>query len=214
MFRSRIVQFGVGAAFAFAVAAGSGLGVTAAHAADHKEAPGTQADKAADLADVYVFHASGKLTLVMTFAGATDPADPAPTYDDDVLYTFQLDRTADFLPDVSVECRFGKNRAGAWGVQVKNIPGATGPVSGAVGQTIDAGNGIKVYAGFRDDPFFFDLDGFRATLATGTLSFDNSRDFFAGRNVTAIVIEMNAADATGTGNTDLNVWATTARKPS
>lgn len=198
------------AGLALALAVG-GAFVAAVQAADHMEAPGTQADKAADLADVYAWHEAGKLVVAMTFAGLTE--DVAPTYDADVLYTFHLDRNADYIPDVNIECRFGQNRALAWGIQAKNIPGRTDPLSGAVNTNIDGGDGIMLFAGFRDDPFFFDFDGFVQTRDTGTLSFNNQRDRFAGLNVTAIVIEMDAEDATGAGESDLNVWATTARKP-
>jgi hypothetical protein len=89
-------------------------------------------------------------------------------------------------------------------------PGASGPVIGPVEKKIDGGLNARVYAGLRDDPFFFDLEGFRNTLATGTLSFDGSRDTFAGSNCTAIVLEMDLAAAQAGGAT-LQLWATTAR---
>jgi Domain of unknown function (DUF4331) len=212
MITTGLARNAAAAGLALALAVG-GASIAVVQAADHMEAPGTQADKAADLADVYAWHDAGKLVVAMTFAGLTDPPDVAPTYDANVLYTFHLDRNADYIPDVNIECRFGQNRAGAWGIQAMNIPGRTDPLSGAVDTNIDGGDGIMLFAGFRDDPFFFDFDGFVQTRDTGTLSFDNTRDTFEGRNVTAIVIEMDAEDATGTGESDVNVWATTARKP-
>ena len=69
----------------------------------------------------------------------------------------------------------------------------------------------SVYAGSREDPFFFDLDGFLATKMTETVSFDSANDSFAGLNVTAIVIEMDSAAAAG-GGTTLQAWVTTGRK--
>ena len=61
---------------------------------------------------------------------------------------------------------------------------------------------------------FFDLDGFRATLATGTLSFVNSRDSFAGTNLTAVVLEMPLSAATLAGSApNLRIWAASARLP-
>ena len=62
------------------------------------------------------------------------------------------------------------------------------------------------------DPFFFDLQGFTDTLGTGTLSFDDMRDGFAGQNVTAVVIEVPVAAAID-GNSSLSLWATSARLP-
>ncbi|MCA9729372.1 MAG: DUF4331 family protein, partial [Candidatus Eisenbacteria bacterium] len=68
-----------------------------------------------------------------------------------------------------------------------------------------------VFAGWRDDPFFFDLAGYQMTLQTGDLSFDSTRDSFAGLNVTAIVVEMDLSAALGSGS-KINLWATTGRK--
>ena len=64
------------------------------------------------------------------------------------------------------------------------------------------------WAGLREDPFFFDLTGFQETLSTGTVSFVNDRDFFAQKNISAIVIELETEDL---GGTTLQVWATTSR---
>lgn len=180
-----------------------------AFAADHNEAPGTQADQAADLADVYAWHTGNKLVAAVTFAGINASA-TGPVYDDDVLYTLHIDNNGDFVPDHNVYVRFGKNDDDEWGVQVENLPGSQ-TISGPVGTNLSAGGGRLVFAGWREDPFFFDLDGFRATLDSGTLAFNNERDFFAGRNVTAIVLEMDLAAAKGAGST-LNIWATTGRK--
>ena len=76
---------------------------------------------------------------------------------------------------------------------------------------VDADNeNVKAWAGLREDPFFFDLTGYQETLDTGTIAFDSNRDDFAGTNVTAIVIEMDAAAAAADG-TQLQIWATTGR---
>jgi hypothetical protein len=180
-------------------------------AADHNEAPGTMADNAADLADHYVWHTDeGKLVAVMTFAGLAEAGAP-PTYDPDVLYGFHIDNNADNTADIDIWCRFGTNSVmDEWGVQCLNIPGSAAPVEGLVDTNIDGGGGIMLYAGPREDPFFFDLDGYQATLMSGTLMFDSTNDSFAGLNVTSIVIEMDAAMAAG-GGTTLRTWITTGR---
>lgn len=181
-------------------------------AADHNEAPGTMADNAADLADFYMWHKDdGKLVVAMTFAGLAE-AGAAPTYDLDALYGFHIDNDADNVADIDIWCRFGTNMAmDEWGVQCLNIPGSAGPVEGLVDTNIDGGSGNMVYAGPREDPFFFDLDGYQATLMSGELMFDSMNDTFAGLNVTSIVIEMDAAMAAG-GGTTLQGWITTGRK--
>jgi hypothetical protein len=181
-------------------------------AADHNEAPGTTADNAADLADFYLWHNDeGKLVAVMTFAGLAEAGTP-PTYDVDALYGFHIDNNDDNVADIDIWCRFGTNMAmDEWGVQCLNVPGSAGPVEGPVETNIDGGGGIMVYAGGREDPFFFDLEGFQMSLMNMDLLFDNTRDFFAGLNVTAIVIEMDAATAAGDG-TELKAWITSGRK--
>lgn len=186
-----------------------------ATAADHAEAPGTRADPAADIADLYVWQEGDKLVAALTFAGGpvegVPTADQSGTYDEDVVYVFHIDNDGDNVSDIRVQTRFGRDGAGDWGVQVRNLPGISGAVSGPVETTIDAGNGLRIFAGLRDDPFFFDLEGFQATLASGDLAFDSARDSFAGLNVSAIVVEMDLDEATdGTGSA--NIWATTARK--
>jgi len=181
-------------------------------AADHSEAPGTQADQAADIADIYAWHEGNKLNTILTFAGLAAPvAGQSAMYDTDTIYTVHIDNDLDNASDIDVNVRFGKNSKGEWGVKVENLPGVSEAVVGAVETVLDAGNGMSVFAGLRDDPFFFDLEGFQATLMTGTLSFDGTRDSVAGLNSSAIVLEMDLAAARA-GNDKLNVWATTGRK--
>ncbi|QED28719.1 DUF4331 domain-containing protein [Microvenator marinus] len=199
-----------------AIAAAAGLYLTQTQpvdAADHTDPPdrvGTPGN-AADIGDIYAWHntAEGTLTVALTFSGPLAPAaDQAGNYDDDVLYAIHIDNTGDNVANHNIYARFGQNDLGDWGVRVEGIPGATAPVEGAVEATIDAGNDVKVWAGLRDDPFFFDLEGFQDTLSTGDLSFDNTRDSFAGANITTIVLEM-PLDAARGAETEFQVWATT-----
>ena len=189
------------------------------HAADHAEAPGAGADPAADIADFYAWHTDNDtLVAVVTFAGLGAPGDAA-VYDNDVLYGIHIDTDFDHEPDTNIWCRFGDNGLDAAdenfmrGVQCLNVPGAAGPLEGPVDgdPIVDADNeNVKAWAGLREDPFFFDLTGYQETLDTGTIAFDSNRDDFAGTNVTAIVIEMDAAAAAADG-TQLQIWATTGR---
>jgi hypothetical protein len=185
-------------------------------AADHRESAATQADRAADITDLYVWHNRqlGTLTAAIGIDGLRDPeAGQIGTYDDDVLVTLHIDQdpaSGDHEPEIEVRIRFGRSDSGAWGVKVENLPGADGVVVGSVEQVLRSGTRAKVFAGLRDDPFFFDLAGFQQTLASGTLSFTRE-DSFAGKNVTAIILDMDLAAARGAG-TVLDVWATTARK--
>lgn len=180
-------------------------------AADHTDPPDrVDAGDAADIGDIYSWHdADGMLTVVLTFAGPVAPsADQTGTYDEDVLYAVHIDNSGDNVANFDIFVKFGQNDLGDWGVQVQGLPGSTGPIVGPVESEISDAN-TKVWVGLRDDPFFMDLQGFLDTTSTGTLSFDPTRDFFAGLNITALVLEMPLSAAQG-GGTDLQVWATTA----
>lgn len=183
-------------------------------AADHTDPPAVANNTAADITDFYAYHrgtgANQTLVLVMTFAGLQAPVpDQTGTYDPDVLYAFHIDNTGtDNKADLTIYARFGKNRNDEWGVQIINLPGEAGPLVGPVEQTIQ-GTNSKAFVGLRDDPFFFDLTGYAQTLATNALSFDPTRDSFAGTNVTAIVLEIPMAAALG-GGSSLKVWGSTS----
>ena len=74
-------------------------------------------------------------------------------------------------------------------------------------------NGIKVFAGPRDDPFFFDLNQYKAIIAGTATSFNNpGTDAFAGTNVMALVVEVpKTLLGTVTGG-KVNVWVETKKK--
>lgn len=211
------VLLGLGgvAACAAGLAATSG---TFVDAADHLDPParvdGDTGDREADIGDIYAWHrgsgADRSLVAVLTFDGPNAPtADQDVPCDPNVLYTIQIDSDADRTADHSIRARFGEDDVGNCFVRVEGIPGVTGPIDAAVGTARTVGS-THVYAGLQDDPFFFDLQGFRETLMMGTLRFDPTRDSFAGQNISAIVVEFPLS-AIGAGDQVLDVWATTGR---
>jgi hypothetical protein len=187
---------------------------------DHKDGPSTTADPAIDITDLYAWHntASNTFDIDLNFAGLRTPGQPA-VYDDNTIYSIHINRSATTTfnnnTDVEIDVRFGKSPAGFWGVQVVGVPGAAGALSGGVESIITDGP-RKVYAGLRDDPFFFDLDGFHAALMNGNvLSMHSTHDSFAGTNVSAVVLEMSLSDVTVGGTLPhLSIWATSGRQPS
>lgn len=194
-------------------------------AADHAEAPAATADPAADIADVFLFRAEGRLVAAMTFSGAPVPRarvdGAAGRYDRDVVYAFEIDRDGDAVAEVRVLARFGQNGAGQWGVELENVPGAGARyLFGPVEEVVTSPGGLRFYAGLRDDPFFFDAQGFNATLASfgddsapdGEVLITSTRDSFADRNVTVVIFEMDLAAATG-GSDEILFWGTSARIP-
>jgi len=187
-----------------------------AQSADHLDPPtrtdpafDTTPDIPADIADVFAWADATNAYFAVTFAGPT--TSNVGFYDRDVLYTLNISTAAPATtPEVSINWRFGAatNGTGA-GVSVENLPGVTGVIQGPV-ETILSKDGVRAYAGVRDDPFFFDLQGFRDTRSTGTLMFNKNRNFFAGKNDTVVVLEIPKARLGGGANS-IDAWATTAR---
>ncbi|MES2787933.1 MAG: DUF4331 family protein [Pseudomonadota bacterium] len=190
----------------------AGVGIIAA---DHLDPPmrtdpamDSTPDRAADIADVYAWHTASSVIVAMTFSGPQATNLPA-TYDPDVLYSINIsNREPRTTTDIPIEVRFGRGGANQFGVSVTGLPGVTGAITGSVEQNL-VKDGVTVRAGLFDDPFFFDLQGFRDTTRTGSLQFSRTRDFFAGQNLTAVVIEI-PRDRIETGAL-VDVWGSTAR---
>jgi hypothetical protein len=186
-------------------------------AADHLDPPSrtdaavdSTPDKPADIADVYAWHTATSLIVAVTFAGPQSKTFAA-NYDRDVLYTINISTALPrSTPEFVITARFGADPTGPnskFGVQFAGIPGVTGTIEGPV-ETNLTKDGVTARAGLVDDPFFFDLQGFRTTQSTGNLAILNTRDFFAGQNDTMIIVEI-PRDRLGTNAVD--IWATTAR---
>jgi hypothetical protein len=76
---------------------------------------------------------------------------------------------------------------------------------------IGEGNGMKVFAGPRDDPFFFDLGAYQAIIGGTATSFNNpGTDTFAGTNVLSLVIEVPKSQLGSASS--INTWVTSNRK--
>jgi hypothetical protein len=74
----------------------------------------------------------------------------------------------------------------------------------------DVGNGIKVFAGQRDDPFFVNLGGIFSPLnVTGAAT--GAVDTLNGVNVHSIAIQVPKASVKGPNDSIIGVWATSKR---
>lgn len=220
------------AALAVTIAAIGAAGIARwAAAADHRDSMALTADPAADIADVYTFRSPtnpSNLVLVMTVSGLIPPSEAAiASFDRDVLYQFKIDNTGDAVEDLVIQAF----AAGGPNNQVMRFRGPEAPVSSGTHNSVLRGaqsgqvrvsnaaspivaerNGMKVYAGVRDDPFFFDFTQFQAILAGQASGFRNPGiDTFAGTNVLAIVVELPASRL---GGPNLKVWGTTSRPAS
>lgn len=187
-----------------------------ARTADHLDPPSRTdpavdptPDIAADIADIYAFHDDNFVYILDTFGGPSDPSLPA-FYDPRVLHTINISTTAPASsPEISMRFRFGPGQnPGEVGVQAVNVPGVPGEFVGPVEQVLNS-NGAMLFAGLRDDPFFFDSQGLRESRTTGTLAFNNQRSFFFGKNITVIAVAIPRSQLPA--DTTMHIWSTSAR---
>ena len=180
-----------------------------------------------DINDVYVFRApdnSHRTVLAMTVNPAINLF--GGNFGKNVRYIFNIDKNGDNKPDLAYVARFDRvERDGNQDYRIRKYTGkhardledgrivASGDTNGRNASTRD---GLKVWAGVRSDPFFFDLTGFIGTttlLKTGTavggdgLGQDPT-DFFANLNTNAIVISIPNSQLPD----KIGVWATTTYK--
>ncbi len=211
-FRSALV----GTALLAAIGGLSFAGYRSLTAADHLEPPlrtdpaaDNNPDKAGDIADIYLYYTADQLVLAVTFAGPQATTLPA-VYDPDMIYTLQLSNDGDpSSTEFPIEIRFGRDVNGNNGVRVSGLPGGL-TIEGPVETSLQSASGIRVRAGLYDDPFFFDAQGFRETRASGTLAFNNQRNFFAGQNITAVVLQI-PLDQVRNGNKLIDLWSEALR---
>ncbi|MGI9602365.1 MAG: DUF4331 family protein [Acidimicrobiales bacterium] len=192
--------------------AGLIVAANAGQAADHLDAPLVQEDGRTDLNDLYVFRSPERprnavlVGTVNPLAGVQNPT----TFDPDAVYRFFIDTDGDARKDEHVRVTFSEVKAN--GRQRVNIAGSAGKARGWTGQEIRLPGGGKAMAGVYDDPFFFDFQAFQDQVkgAGGSRTFcdGHETDFFAGLNVSAIVLEVPRAKITD-GSPNIGVWADT-----
>lgn len=213
---------------AAAIAAVVSGGPASSAAADHVDAPGLTppgGNLQLDITDVYAWRArNGKTVLAANVNGLTAAGKrpvfasgvPAVSKTKAVTYWFRIDNNGDAAADVNLAVKFGKPNG--MGVQSMTVTrnGKTilsGSTSAGKSIKVNRTGAVSAYAGLRDDPFFFDLDGFINILSSDAgksfLGCKSPRtDFFAKRNVSAIVLELPASLLTG-ANSQIGVWSAT-----
>lgn len=194
-------------------------------AADHIDAPAVTGN-AADITDVYTFQGqdTNNLVFAVNTQGLLSPnATAAAVFNDNVMIEINIDNTGDNVEDLVIQAVkrddkmyfFGPVAPGTTGISSTiKTAAASGSVTissyGASALTAEK-NGMKFFAGPRDDPFFFDLGQFKAILGGTASEFNNPGvDTFAGTNVLSVVVEVPKA-MLGNSST-LNVWAETKKK--
>jgi Domain of unknown function (DUF4331) len=215
------------------------LGLSPVRAADHMDGPRATADTAADITDVYTFMSPETPTDIVFILNVSPFATSTSSFSSAVDYVFDVTPvTNPNLPDMiananaslgttlAIKCDYS---AAAGGTMMCTGPGNLA-VQVAIGDTGggtvmgDSGLTAKLFAGPRSDPFFFDYTGFLQTAANprtdagadaGVFA-SSGNNFYKGKNVLSIVLEVDAAavfgaNDAGTPTTLLTVAAHTTR---
>lgn len=188
------------------LALSAAIGGTLAIAADHKDSTvlAMEANAASDINDVYAWMSAdeAKVNLVMTVLPfAADGATFSPNVD----YAIHVASAAAFggaATNTDIICRFASaTSAQCW---VGDEAYVTGDPSATAGIESD---GVKVFAGLRKDPFFFNLDGFVNAVGTvktvaGDLDFDANGCPAVGAENSAALVNQLQTDEDGSEATD------------
>jgi len=158
-----------------------------------------------DFTDLYAFPKPGdasKSILIMNVHPSAGVNPPGPTTDEpfatEALYELKIDTDGDFVADIAYRVRFISDKNGAQTAKLCRVKGAKAAGTGDDGEVIvegapistgsetrvtDAGD-YRFFAGWRGDPFFFDVQG-----ALNNLQFTGD-DYFADKDVCSIVLEV------------------------
>ena len=213
-------------------------------ASDHQDTPEVELSPRYDVNDVYAFPAADPSRIALVL-GTSSPITPSGTPSarfgtkDKQLYQLKVDVNGDAVEDLVFQVTFtgkDKQKVTLRGPYKPKSTGAQGNVlvggkqiKGAVGEVLGDANGVQLFAGPRDDPFFIDLEQFFRIIpdrrpVTGPLSVLPSPassfrapgaavDFVRNFNDLAIVVELPVAmlSADGVNPGRFGVWGTTSR---
>jgi hypothetical protein len=138
-----------------------------AYSADHQDGPATTADPTADINDVFTWMDGSNVVLAMT----TNPTATAGTqFSNSVQYVWHTTSVSAFgaAADAGAPVPLDVIATFDTSQNIHLWVGTTEYVTGIASQTAglaSADGMVKVFAGPRADPFFFNLDGFKQTVA-------------------------------------------------
>ena len=193
----------------------------------HFDTPTAREDPRINICDFYLFRGRPGTTVMALTVNPNAGVGTPDTFRDEGLYAFRFDTDRDHREDVTFKVQFGAP-AHADGSELGHVQSfavrrATGAdaVKGAAGELIISGNtggvvkadsGCLAYAGLAPDPFATNGVGFGAFRKAlwsenrfAPESFQNGQSFFAGNNVTAIVLEVPSSLI---GRGVVHAWAT------
>ena len=213
------------------------LGVGALIAADHLDAPAV-GGSSADITDYFAFESAENADNTVFVANVQSSLAGDAEFDENVLVEFNIDNDGDLVEDRVIQAIprdgkmyfFGPYEISSTGlnstIDESALIGSVDISTGSNANTITTTDGIKIFAGLRADPFFFDFTTFNAVVGnpagpfTGTTgpnngfqTAENASDPFEGTNVLSVVVEVpntllggTSAHPAGTGVQVWNTW--------
>jgi hypothetical protein len=141
------------------------LPIAGAKAADHADGPAAKADPASDITDVFAWMSADKANvyLVMDVSPASTTTSKFSNVTQYIFHTSSLTAYgATPSATTNIICTFDTaQKISCW---VGNESFVRGDASATSGLTSNDGK-VKVFAGLRNDPFFFNLNGFKDAAA-------------------------------------------------
>ncbi len=221
-------------------------------ASDHADTPDIASNPGTDITDVHIFPSAtdpSKVVLAMSVHPLIAPgAGTTTAFDPNVLYQFKIDNSGDGVEDLVIQARFSGSNPANQKVSISGpvIPSTKGslnkqepmlPTMGSINAVFSPNATTKVFAGGREDAFFFDLEQFfnifpdRAVPLGGAAPANPNqpmqttwrapgvaKDFLSNGqyNVLAIVVEVprnlliNRGSGSAARSSVIGVWCTTS----
>ncbi|TQO36084.1 uncharacterized protein DUF4331 [Arenibacter algicola] len=204
-------------------------------AADHIDAPSSMGTSA-DIADFYGFEpseGSDNTVFVVDLQSNVLPDLAYGSFDEMVLTEINIDTDGDLVEDLVIQAipRDGRMyyfgpvtpvKTGLDSEVLVDSPLGSVEISGTTAIKATTANGVTLFAGPRQDSFFFDFFQFNAVIGGmapgGFKTADEAVDTFEGKNTMSIVVEVpNTLLGTPTGTNALQLpvykaWVTTNKK--
>lgn len=167
----------------------------------HNDSPNL--DPRTDITDIFVFQKPGDSSKSILILNVNPEAPTyADAFDPQASYELKIDTNLDFEAEIAFHVLFSAPEGGQQSASLFRATGTAARDAGAVGEVIvqdapvsfnrqahiTSSGQYRFFAGLRSDPFFADPDGFVNNMHwTG-------KDFWWGKNVFGIVLELPNAD--------------------
>ncbi len=177
---------------------------------DHFSGPRAIAGPAGDITDLWAFPSPQRPGHLVLVAGVMPAAQPGAAFSEAIVCRFRLRPLTVAGTGPQTSFRFGPEGGELvveFGFSAPQPSGSNGDraqegwcttpsgetVRFAVGDEQGAsGDGVRVYAGYRADPFFLDLPAWLESVTTGRLAFkEQGSDALKGLNLLGVVAEID-----------------------